>query len=275
MPRECATRWTDAIMGASRSPWHLRSLTLLALASACAGEVTCTQLNSEAGAPLTGKYGVMNHQRVDWFVNMESGSGSCQNKCRRNVCTTTSAYAGHDVWFMSHIGGDGWCRCPTDNCYADEFMYTATPSGVSSVFYNFRCVDMPPAPPGTPPLPPPLPPATPPSPYRADAAAIAADPHVSFAGGGGADFRGSHRDYYAFLSSPGYQFAPYFQEVDFWHISSTGLKQLVHGTYLTRAAWRVRTSRGKELLVKADAMRRGELDVYVPSSPAHSPGFTQ
>lgn len=39
----------------------------------------------------------------------------------------------------------------------------------------------------------------------------AGDPHVRFAHGGTADFRGSHRAYYAFLSSPGYQFAPYFQ----------------------------------------------------------------
>ena len=41
------------------------------------------------------------------------------------------------------------------------------------------------------------------------------DPHLQFNGGGKADFRGSHRSSYIFLSSPGYQFAPYFQEVDF------------------------------------------------------------
>ena len=33
------------------------------------------------------------------------------------------------------------------------------------------------------------------------------DPHIAFANGGRADFRGSHRGIYAFLSSPGYQCA--------------------------------------------------------------------
>ena len=59
------------------------------------------------------------------------------------------------------------------------------------------------------------------------------DPHISFANGGHADFRGSHRARYAFISSPGYQFAPYFQEVDFWYSSVVGLKQLVHGTFMS------------------------------------------
>lgn len=151
-------------MGAA--PWHLPLLTLLALTSISVvrGEVTCSQLDSTPGAPLTGKYGVMAHQRVDWFVNMESGSGSCQDRCRRNVCTTTATYPGHEVWFMSHIGDGGWCRCPSDNCYAAEFMYKQTPSGVASSYYNYRCVDMPPAPPPTPPGTPPPTPPMPPSP---------------------------------------------------------------------------------------------------------------
>jgi len=89
------------------------------------------------------------------------------------------------------------------------------------------------------------------------------DPHIVFAHGGKADFRGSHRDYYAFVTAPGYQFAPYFQEVDFWYASPTGAKQLVHGTFMTRAAWRVRTSANRVLLIKADAMRKAELDVTV------------
>ena len=88
------------------------------------------------------------------------------------------------------------------------------------------------------------------------------DPHLILANGGDADFRGSHRDYYAFISSPGYHFAPHFQEVDFWFNTATGLKQLVHGTFMTKAVWRVRTSAGKELIVMADALKRAELVVY-------------
>lgn len=82
------------------------------------------------------------------------------------------------------------------------------------------------------------------------------------------DFRGSHRSCYAFLSSPGYQFSPYFQEVDYWFETVTGLKQLVHGTFMTKAVWRIRTSAGKELSLSTDAMLRGRVDVNVldPSS---------
>jgi len=91
------------------------------------------------------------------------------------------------------------------------------------------------------------------------------DPHIAFANGGKADFRGTHREYYAFISSPGYQFAPHFQEVDFFFDTVTGLRQLVHGTFMTKAAWRVRTSSGKELFIHADAMHKGELTLLVQS----------
>jgi len=89
------------------------------------------------------------------------------------------------------------------------------------------------------------------------------DPHIVFANGGRADFRGSHRASYAFVSSPGYQFAPYFQEADFWYSSPTGLKQLVHGTFMTKATWRVRTAKGREILAITDAMKRAEVAVMV------------
>jgi len=86
------------------------------------------------------------------------------------------------------------------------------------------------------------------------------DPHLSFAHGGKADFRGSHNDYYVFLSSPGYQFAPFFQEIDFVYASPTGLKQLVHGSFMTMASWFV-ISGGKEYLLHVRAMHKGELVV--------------
>lgn len=89
------------------------------------------------------------------------------------------------------------------------------------------------------------------------------DPHITFAHGGKADFRGSHRDSYVFVSGPGYQFAPFFQEVDFVFTTPIGLRQLVHGTFMTGAAWRVRTTAGRELLIRADAMKRGELRLLV------------
>jgi len=89
------------------------------------------------------------------------------------------------------------------------------------------------------------------------------DPHLTFAHGGHADFRGSHRASYVFLSSPGYQFAPFFQEVDFWYSPAPNptASQLVHGTFMTRALWRVRTPAGRELLITTEAMTPGEASV--------------
>ena len=60
-----------------------------------------------------------------------------------------------------------------------------------------------------------------------------------------------------------WQFAPYFQEVDFWFDTPTGLKQLVHGTFMTKATWRVRTNKGREVLLKVDAMDRAKVDMVV------------
>ena len=86
------------------------------------------------------------------------------------------------------------------------------------------------------------------------------DPHLAFAHGGKADFRGSHNDYYVFLSSPGYQFAPFFQEIDFIYATPTGLKQLVHGSFMTKASWFV-LSGGVEYFLHMRAMYKGELVV--------------
>jgi len=88
------------------------------------------------------------------------------------------------------------------------------------------------------------------------------DPHITFAHGGKADFRGSHRASYAFISSPGYLFAPFFQMVDFeYNNAATRRQQLVHGTFMTKALWRVRTSAGRELLIATEAMKVGEASV--------------
>ena len=92
-------------------------------------------------------------------------------------------------------------------------------------------------------------------------AGVSGDPHITFANGGKADFRGSHRASYIFLSSPGYQFAPYFQEVDFDYKGRSGRWQLVHGTFMTRALWRLRTAGGRELVIATDAMTPGEASV--------------
>ena len=43
--------------------------------------------------------------------------------------------------------------------------------------------------------------------------------------------------------------------------SVVGLRQLVHGTFMTQATWHIRTAAGRELFIKADAMAPGEAHV--------------
>jgi hypothetical protein len=50
------------------------------------------------------------------------------------------------------------------------------------------------------------------------------------------------------------------------YASPTGARQLVHGTFMTKAAWRVRTGAGRTLLIKSDAMRKAELELTVVES---------
>ena len=104
-----------------------------------------------------------------------------------------------------------------------------------------------------------------PSPPPSNPSGAGGDPHITFANGGRADFRGSDQDNYVFISSPGYQFAPFFQEVDFHYTSPTAVTQLVHGTFMTQAHWRVRASNGDELFLSTDALKRGELQGRVAS----------
>jgi len=87
------------------------------------------------------------------------------------------------------------------------------------------------------------------------------DPHITLAHGGKADFRGSHNKFYVFLSSPGYHVSPWFQEIDFVYARpATGLKQLVHGSFMTKVIWFI-ISGGEEYYLHVDAMHKGEMVV--------------
>ena len=49
------------------------------------------------------------------------------------------------------------------------------------------------------------------------------------------------------------------QEADFWYVLPTGLRQLVHGTFMTAVAWCVLLADGRLLYIHADAMKKGTL----------------
>lgn len=83
------------------------------------------------------------------------------------------------------------------------------------------------------------------------------DPHLVFAHGGSADFRGAHNVYYCMHSSPGFQFAARSVNTSFL----LPRPQLVHGTFFNDIAFTVRGRSGREYGVRipSDTVR---FDVY-------------
>ena len=45
--------------------------------------------------------------------------------------------------------------------------------------------------------------------------------------------------------------------------SPTGLKQLVHGTFITKAVWKIHTFSGRSLYISTDSMKKGEVDLVL------------
>jgi len=109
-----------------------------------------------------------------------------------------------------------------------------------------------------PPSPPPVP-----SPPPAPSTGSQGDPHLRFADGGVADFRGRNGTYYALLSAPGVQFAAKSVDTDFILQKGSFLKEtdltpaarslLVHGTFFAEVAWTVRGTSGELYGIAADA----------------------
>lgn len=85
------------------------------------------------------------------------------------------------------------------------------------------------------------------------------DPHLSFAHGGVADFRGRHDTFYVMHSSPGFQFATRSVNTSFL----LPRPQLVHGTFFTEVAFRVRGRSGREYGIKtpSDDVRFAVIDI--------------
>ena len=83
------------------------------------------------------------------------------------------------------------------------------------------------------------------------------DPHLMFAHGGSADFRGEHNVYYCMHTSPGFQFAAKSVNTSFL----LPRPQLVHGTFFTDVAFTIRGYSGMEygVHISADTVR---FDVY-------------
>mgnify|MGYP004316099303 CR=1 FL=1 len=80
------------------------------------------------------------------------------------------------------------------------------------------------------------------------------DPHIIFAHGGRADFRGEHKANYVFLSAPNISFAVQTELTDFL----LPRPQLVHGSFLTKAGLVLRSEvDGREFCVLYDANEVG------------------
>lgn len=77
----------------------------------------------------------------------------------------------------------------------------------------------------------------------------AGDPHIAFAHGGKADFRGANDTYFSLLSVPGFQFAARTLDTSFL----LPRPQLVHGSFFTDVAFRFRGRTGREYGVTSSA----------------------
>jgi hypothetical protein len=75
------------------------------------------------------------------------------------------------------------------------------------------------------------------------------DPHIAFAHGGTADFRGANDTYFSLLSVPNFQFAARTLDTSFL----LPRPQLVHGSFFTDVAFRFRGGTGREYGVTSSA----------------------
>lgn len=82
---------------------------------------------------------------------------------------------------------------------------------------------------------------------------VQGDPHLRFAHGGTADFRGKNNTNYNLLSAPGYSFASRTVDATFL----LPAPRLVYGSFFVNASWRIRGTNGKEYSVESDAHQTG------------------
>lgn len=94
-------------------------------------------------------------------------------------------------------------------------------------------------------------------------ASLRADPHLRFAHGGRADFRGVDGTHYALLSAPGVSFAAQTRDTDFLLPKPL----LVHGSFFTHASWVLRDRvDGAQYGVASNASEVG-FEVYALQTP--------
>ena len=103
---------------------------------------------------------------------------------------------------------------------------------------------------------PPPPPSSPPPPSPLPAALARQDPHLQFADGGRADFRGADREIFCFLSSRNLTVNAKIGARDFM-LGST----LVHGTFITEIFVRAVTTLGRTLRIFTQTIPAGALYV--------------
>jgi len=121
----------------------------------------------------------------------------------------------------------------------------------------------PPPPPSPPPPPPPL---LPPPPVPTATCTACLDPHLTFAHGGRADFKGKDRTWYPMLSARNVTMNTLFVHDDFQNPH-----KIVHGSAMKSAAWVIRTNQtGKLITVEynASTTEKTAASIKVSDSPA-------
>ena len=124
----------------------------------------------------------------------------------------------------------------------------------------------PPPPPSPPPPPPPSPPPPPPPPQLTASCTACLDPHLTFAHGGRADFKGKDKTWYPMLSARNVTMNTLFVHDDFQNPY-----KVVHGSAMKSAAWVIRTNlTGKLITIEYNASSTEKTAASIKVSDAPS-----
>ncbi|KAL1496023.1 hypothetical protein AB1Y20_014656 [Prymnesium parvum] len=165
--------------------------------------------------------------------NMFYGASSFDQRPNFNGISSGTSLT--DIFVNTHALSD----CNKALIYSDlSFITTFTSS------HDWSSLACPPSPLAPPPAPPTKPPSIPPPSSPAPIAQITGDPHVRGAHGDSFDFKGADGGIYVLLSAPNLSLAAEFKHQTFF----TGYSKLwVHGSWIKRVYWTIRTASNKFL----------------------------
>jgi len=168
-------------------------------------------------------------------------------------CDNSCAFASNGICDDGRVGSfTSLCPAPV---FVNDPVYQ---SGVGTT----DCEDCGPATDCSPPPPECYPPPPPPPPVTTTTCTACLDPHLTFAHGGRADFKGKDKVWYPMLSARNVTMNTFFVHDDFKNPN-----KIVHGSAMKAAAWVLRTNdTGTVITVEYNASSAGRPAAYVKAS---------